>query len=87
MRGPAMKLPAIDPTTGLIVSGVVAVLDAIAKGALALPDYVPQYVAHAIQQTDAFIVGVFILAVAPLISALSSDKPGPLAPVQPASKT
>ncbi len=87
MRGAAMKLPAIDPTTGLIVSGVVAVLDAIAKGALALPDYVLQSVAHAIQQTDAFVVGVFILAVAPLISALSSDKPGPLAPVQPVSKT
>jgi hypothetical protein len=79
-----MKLPTIDPTTGLIVSGVVAVLDAIAKGALALPDYVPVAATHAIQQTDAFIVGVFVLAVAPMISAFSSDKPGPLAPVSKA---
>jgi hypothetical protein len=75
-----MKLPTIDPTTGLVVSGAVAVLDAIAKGTLALPDYVPAAATHAIQQTDAFIVGVFVLAVAPLISAFSSDRPGPLAP-------
>jgi len=75
-----MKLPTIDPATGLVIAGAVAVLDAIAKGSLALPDYVPAAATHAIQQTDAFIVGVFVLAVAPLISALSSDKPGPLAP-------
>ena len=75
-----MKFPSIDPTTGLVIAGFVAVLDAIAKGSLALPDYIPAAATHAIQQTDAFIVGVFVLAVAPLISALSSDKPGPLVP-------
>ncbi len=75
-----MQFPTIDPKTGLVVAGAVAVLDAIAKGSLALPDYVPAAATHAIQQTDAFIVGVFVLAVAPLISALSSDKSGPLAP-------
>jgi hypothetical protein len=58
-----MKFPTIDPTTGLIISGAVGVLDAIAKGTLALPDYVPAAATHAIQQTDAFIVGVFVLAV------------------------
>ena len=73
-----MKLPTIDPTTGLAIAGGVAVLDAIAKGSLSLPDYIPAGVVHAIQQTDAFIVGVFVLAVAPMISALSSAKSGPL---------
>jgi len=52
------------------------VLDAIAKGTLALPDYVPPPRTHAIQQTDAFIVGVFVLAVAPLISAFSFGQAG-----------
>ncbi len=81
-----MKLPTIDPTTGLAIAGGVAVLDAIAKGTLALPDYIPASVVHVIQQTDAFIVGVFVLAVAPMISALSSNKPGPFINDQPASK-
>ncbi len=75
-----MQFPTIDPKTGLVVAGAVAVLDAIAKGTLALPDYIPAAATHAIQQTDSFIVGVFVLAVAPLISALSSDKTGPLVP-------
>ena len=45
-----MKLPTIDPTTGLAIAGCVAVLDAIAKGTLALPDYIPVSVVHVISR-------------------------------------
>jgi hypothetical protein len=43
------------------VRAAVAVMSAVGGGTLAFPDFVPVDVAHVIQQTNQWVVGVFIL--------------------------
>jgi hypothetical protein len=70
----------INPNVAGGLAIFVGALDAVAKGNLVLPDYLPPDVVHIIIETDKFIVGWWNLFIVPMMYFLSSNKTGFLAP-------
>lgn len=66
---PQLKAVLKDPLT--IAGAVIAVLSAISQGTLVLPDYIPAHVAVGLRQTDAFIVGIWVL-VTPILFGMKA---------------
>lgn len=69
--------PGISPTIDFWISVVLAVIAAVATGAVPFPDTVSPVLQHELKQWAAFIVGYYTI-LAPVFPGLSSAKSGPL---------
>jgi hypothetical protein len=69
----------INPNIAGAIAIFIGALDAVAKGQIPLPNYVPPDWVNFIIETDKFIVGWWNLFIVPLMYFLSSSKEGFLA--------
>ncbi len=71
----------INPNVAGVLAILVGALDAVAKGQIVLPDYIPAEYVHIIVETDKSIVTWWNLLIVPMLCFLSSSSPGIFAKV------